>query len=201
MRLVEIRAAAVCEAEFREPVHGNSVFLINPGEFQPELPLRFDGRRPPARTEKPQRRVAPPGKLEHARLEGRELRLHPARGEPHHRGRSRLGRTPAQRLELTRRTIELRDDLAVSKPGFPELANLCGTGAVEAPARALVLALDATVLTLQPIQTIPERGVEPFGSRLCRCCTHRPSPCPRYGCPGQEENVSRGVLQNGCRKR
>lgn len=60
-------------AEVGESAHGDAVFLVEPGEFQPELALRGGDGDESARGEDPQGDVAVGGELAHQRLKLAQL--------------------------------------------------------------------------------------------------------------------------------
>ena len=66
-------------AELREAPHGNAVFLVGPGELQPEIPLRERRCGMTTGNEYPQRGVTVRAKLMDARLQRAELLQCPAR--------------------------------------------------------------------------------------------------------------------------
>ena len=78
------RAVAMICAELREAPHGNAVFLVGPGELQPEVALCHGCCRITTGDEHPQRGVAVRAELVDARLQRAELTQSTAREKPHH---------------------------------------------------------------------------------------------------------------------
>ena len=72
----------VC-AELRQAAHGDTIFLIDPDELQPEVPLRERGCHVAARHEDPQRCIAMCTKLTDACLQRAELFPSAARQNPY----------------------------------------------------------------------------------------------------------------------
>ena len=70
------------EAELRQAAHRDSVFLVCPGELQPEFPLCDCGRGVAARDKDAQSRITLGAELVHARLQRAELLPGPARQNP-----------------------------------------------------------------------------------------------------------------------
>ena len=61
------------EAELRQAVHGSAIFLVGPGELQPEVVLCERSGDVTARDEDTQCGITVPGELLHARLQRAEL--------------------------------------------------------------------------------------------------------------------------------
>ena len=78
------RAVAMICAELREAPHGNAVFLVGPGELQPEIPLRERRCGMTTGNEYPQRGVTVHAELMDGGLQRAELFQGAARQKPYH---------------------------------------------------------------------------------------------------------------------
>ena len=77
-----VAAVPALEAELRESPHRNAIFLVRPGELQPELPLRNHRGGVAAGDEDPEGGIAQGAELMDARFQRAELSQGPARQNP-----------------------------------------------------------------------------------------------------------------------
>jgi len=159
------------QTEARELVHRNAVLLIQPREFQPELPLCAVCGRSAACAQQLECAVTVPGQLLHVRLERPELYESAAGQASHDRHGRGSGRAPAQHIELLGGAIELRDHLAIMAPRVADLLRFTRIGSIELASCRLVFALEPAVLALESIQAIPKVRVELIGPFVR--CVHR----------------------------
>jgi hypothetical protein len=169
-----VRSIAVAGAELSELHDSCPVLLINPGELEPELALRYGGGRVAAGDEHSQCRTSVGGQFLHRVLQCPKLFEGSAGQQSHVRLRASSSEAP-KGFELGGCLVKLLDDFAVTTPRKPEFVRFSWRHSLEIPSYGFVFRLDALVVAFKPIEPIPEVGAEPFGPLFFRR-THRPHP-------------------------